>query len=141
MSNINTVISNSDEQLFTELTSEEGAVIEGGAQLILYNATAVRARADGNWNEGNGTDLYFVVNGLRLPGTYNDVDTGEVVNINRTINFTGTATTRLFDDDGSSSADDYLGGFTVGSTSTNGTRTVRVSGGNSIFDILYSVIA
>ncbi|MBE8965113.1 hypothetical protein IQ277_02290 [Nostocales cyanobacterium LEGE 12452] len=141
MSNINAAIYTFDEQLFTELTPEEGAFIEGGARLILYNATAIQARADGNWKDGNGDDLYIVVNGIRLPGTYNDVDTGESINISRTINFTGTARVNLFDDDpSSSSADDYLGGFTVGDSRT-GQKTVRVTKGGSIYDVLYKVIA
>ncbi|WP_414586693.1 hypothetical protein [Scytonema sp. PCC 10023] len=41
MSNINTAISTSDEQLFTELTPEEGAVVEGGSSLRLISLTPV----------------------------------------------------------------------------------------------------
>ncbi|NER31807.1 MAG: hypothetical protein F6J89_30410, partial [Symploca sp. SIO1C4] len=44
---------NQQEQLFTELTPEEGAVIEGGAWLYLYKATAINAGADFGWHNGD----------------------------------------------------------------------------------------
>ena len=134
-------LSNSNEQqLFTELTAEEASVIEGGATLILHRATAIRAGAD--FGPGNGDDVYILVNGRKLnpPGTVNDVDTGESVRINRRIAFNGTARVNLFDDDPLFNPDDYLGGFTVGTTPTNGTRTVRVRGSGSTYDVTYSVV-
>ncbi|MEH2182097.1 hypothetical protein [Nostoc sp.] len=44
MLNNDKAICSSDQQLFTELTSEEAAVIEGGADLELYNGDKFRGR-------------------------------------------------------------------------------------------------
>ncbi|MUG97800.1 hypothetical protein F7734_38035 [Scytonema sp. UIC 10036] len=136
MSNINTAICTSDTQLFTELTSEEGAVIEGGATLLLYRLTALNA------SDFNGDEIYIKVNGETLipPGIVPDVDSGETININRAINFNGTAKLELFDDDVWGNSDDYLGGFSVGSTPTNGI-TSNIIRGSASYRILYQVIA
>lgn len=127
------------EQLFTELTPEEGAVIEGGASLYLYKATAVKANADFGW--GNGDDVYARINGDKT-NTTNDVDTGETANFFKWKQFSGTANINLFDSDGGLAGDDdYLGGFSVGTTPTNGLVTKRISGGGSIYDVTYGVYA
>ncbi|BAZ15789.1 hypothetical protein NIES4071_76610 [Calothrix sp. NIES-4071] len=131
-------LSTSNEQLFTELTAEEASVLEGGATLILYNATAIKADAD--FGPSNGDDLYIKVNGRKIFGTADDVDTGETVNIGKRISFSGTAKVNLFDGDPWPNDDDSLGGFTVGSTPTYGTRTARVSGSGSTYDITYSIV-
>ncbi|MEH1910614.1 MAG: beta/gamma crystallin-related protein [Nostoc sp.] len=44
MSNTDKAICNSAQQLFTELTPEEGAVIQGGADLELYNGDKFRGK-------------------------------------------------------------------------------------------------
>jgi hypothetical protein len=130
--------SNSNEQLFTELTAEEASVIEGGATLILHNATAIQAGADFGWS--NGDDLKIKVNGRQVFGTLDDVDTGETAYINKRVSFSGTAKINLFDGDPWPNDDDYMGGFTVGTTPTNGTQTMRVSGSGSTYDITYSIV-
>ncbi|MEB3179934.1 MAG: hypothetical protein VKL59_12985 [Nostocaceae cyanobacterium] len=127
-----------NEQLFTELTPEEASVVEGGARLILYNATAIKADAD--FGPSNGDDVYIKVNGNKIFGTVNDVDTGETVNINRVISFNGTARVNFFDNDPWPNDDDSLGGFTVGSTPTGGTRTARIRGSGSVYDVTYRVV-
>jgi hypothetical protein len=131
-------LSHANEQLFTELTAEEASVIEGGTTLIIHNATAIRAGAD--FGPSNGDDLYIKVNGRKVYGTDNDVDTGETANIYKRVYFNGTARVNLFDNDPWPNDDDYMGGFTVGSTPTNGKRTMRVSGSGSTYDITYSVV-
>lgn len=135
MSNINQITAN--EQLFTELTPKEGAVIEGGARLYLYKATAVKAGADPGWR--NGDDVYARINGDKTRKT-NDVDTGETANFFKGKTFSGTASINLFDSDsGWFNRDDYLGGFTVSSTPTNGWVTRRISGSGSVYDVTYMV--
>jgi hypothetical protein len=126
------------QQLFTELTAEEASVIEGGATLILHNATAIRAGAD--FGPSNGDDLYIKVNGRKVYGTRNDVDTGETAYIGRRVSFNGSARVNLFDDDPWPLDDDSLGGFTVGSSPTHGTRTARVRGSGSVYDVTYSIV-
>ncbi|ARV59790.1 hypothetical protein BZZ01_15165 [Nostocales cyanobacterium HT-58-2] len=141
MSNISTS-SNSvveQEQLFTDLTPEQGAVIEGGAWLYLYKATAIKAGADFGWS--NGDDVYARINGDKT-STTNDVDTGETANFSKWKQFSGTASINLFDSDGGLAGDDdSLGGFTVGSTPTNGYVTTRISGSGSTYDVTYAVYA
>ncbi len=138
MSNINQITAN--EQLFTELTPEEGAIVEGGAWLYLRKAVAIKANADfGFWN---GDDVYATINGDRT-GTYDDVDTGETANFKKWKYFSGTASINLFDKDGGifgGGSDDHLGGFTVSSTPTNGYRTRYVSGGGSRYAVTYKVV-
>lgn len=140
MSNINTAISTSDEQLFTELTAEEGAVIEGGATLLLYKATALRASSD-IASGTNGDDVVVKVNGNKVHGTVKDVETGETFNINYFRNFTGNLAIDFFDADVSPNADDYLGGFNVGTTPTNGVISKIISGSDSKYRVFYRVIA
>ena len=136
---------NQQKQLITELTPEEGAVIEGGATLFLYGAYAKQAGADkfpfswrGNW--GDGDDLYITVNGKKVFGPQDDVDTGEFVRINRRISFGRYAKISLFDAD-RKSRDDFLGGFTVGSTPTKGIKSTTVMGSGSIYSVFYRVTA
>ncbi|MUG97798.1 hypothetical protein F7734_38025 [Scytonema sp. UIC 10036] len=140
MSNIDTAISISDEQLFTELTSEEGAVIEGGALLLLHKATAIKASSDIASNT-NGDDVVVKADGKKIHGTVKDVETGETFNINKFHVIDGTASITFFDADVWGNADDYLGGFTVGNSPTNGKKWKRISGSDSIYDVQYEVIA
>lgn len=140
MSNINTAISTSDEQLFAELTPEEGAVIEGGATLLLYKATALRASSDITPGT-NGDDVVVKINGNKVHGTVQDVETGETFNINKFHVIDGTASITFFDADVWGNPDDYLGGFTVGSTPTNGKKWKQISGSDSIYNVQYEVIA
>lgn len=133
-------MSNIHSQLFTELTSEEASVIEGGAYLVLHSATALKTGAD--FPYWNGDDLYIVANGKKIFGTVNDVDKGETVNINKTIAFSQSAKVTLVDDDLNvfGNKDDFLGSFTVGTTPTNGKRTVVVGGSGSAYRVTYSVV-
>ncbi|NEO31382.1 MAG: hypothetical protein F6K36_13295 [Symploca sp. SIO3C6] len=136
-------MNNQQEQLFTELTPEEGAVIEGGATLFLYGVYAVRAGADkGGFLPGDsGDDLYVKVNEKTVFGPKKDVDTGEFVRINKKVSFTGSAKVSLFDEDPGIDPDDFLGGFKAGSTPSNVFTKVRVKGSGSIYDVIYRVTA
>ena len=135
MSNIDKMTAN--EQLFTELTPEEGAVIEGGATLVLIQAMAIKAGADlGFWN---GDDVYATINGRVKTRQTNDVDTGEFANIYKTWSFIGTAEIDLFDNDPWPNRDDHLGGFTVRSTDLKGLYTERVSGSGSRYVVTYMI--
>ena len=135
MSNIDKMTIN--EELFTELTAEEGSVIEGGAWLYLESATAIKAGADFGWS--NGDDVYARINGTTTRQT-NDVDTGETANFFEWRLFiSGVVSIDLFDNDLWPNSDDNLGGFTVGSNPTNGSVTRRISGSGSTYDVTYRV--
>ncbi|MBE8965116.1 hypothetical protein IQ277_02305 [Nostocales cyanobacterium LEGE 12452] len=137
MSNIDTAIYTSDELLFSELTPEEGAVIEGGATLRLIRATAIRASAD-VFPGINGDDVYIKCNGNKIYGTNNNVKTGDTFSIGKSYQFSGTASIRFFDADVLS--DDPLGGFIVGSNPT-GIKSAIISGSGSTYEVYYKVTA
>ena len=109
MSNIDKMTAN--EQLFTELTPEEGAVVEGGFGVLhIHKIKAINAGAD-PWPPGNPDDTYIKVNGLEVWGKH-----GMKKNWIKTVNFRdiyeGSIDVQLWDSDWPS-ADDYLGGFTA----------------------------
>ncbi|MDZ8258556.1 hypothetical protein [Nostoc sp. ChiQUE01b] len=127
------------EQLFTELTPKEGAVIEGGARLFLYKALALRASSD-ILPGVNGDDVVIKLNGNKIHGTVKNVKTGDVININKFFDFSGTATLDFFDADPPGNPDDYLGGFNV-KNPTNGQTSRVISGSDSEYRVFYEVIA
>ena len=136
-----TSISNAQEQLFTDLTPEEGAIIEGGATLTIHEVYCIQSREDGPFS--NGDDLYIKVNGSKIFGKKNDVDGGESFSVNESKTFSDIATISLFDDDPwyDPSGDDDIGSFSVSSTPTSGRKTVQVGSSNSLnlFDSGYNV--
>ncbi|MEH2295630.1 hypothetical protein [Nostoc sp.] len=124
-----------DEQLFTQLTFEEGAVIEGGGGILFIDQLqAINAGADTFGDD----DTYITVNGSKLwgPGGFS---TGQTSGVNRGLGVDFPASIALFDEDGGFNGDDdYLGGFTVNGP-TNGTAIARVSGSGSTYDVYYRV--
>ncbi|WP_100904466.1 hypothetical protein [Nostoc flagelliforme] len=146
MSNFDKTTSTSDissvgsEQLFTELTPEQAAVIEGGVALFLIvdGLQAIKAGADG-FPSGND-DTYLTVNGRQLGGEIG-FTTGQysTIGLGATFGIGNSARVELFDaDSGFNGKDDNLGGFTVTGT-TNGQVKTRVSGSGSIYDVYYRV--
>lgn len=133
MSTIN--FSNND-QLVTELTSEQAAVVEGGAkQVFIRKIQAIRAGAD----TVGADDTYITVNGSKMFGP-RGMSTGNTASVNRGVGFSGSATVSLFDQDGFlNGADDFMGSFSVSSV-TRGTQVARVSGSGSTYDVFYRVI-
>ncbi|WP_414586691.1 hypothetical protein [Scytonema sp. PCC 10023] len=138
MSNINTAISTSDEQLFTELTPEEGAVIEGGAILLLHKAIALRASSDITPGV-NGDDVVIKVNGEKIFGTKKNVQTGDTFDIEKFYSFNGTASVNFFDADVAGNPDDHLGGFNVNNP-TNGKKWITIHGSDSRYQVQYEVL-
>ncbi|MGB7442758.1 MAG: hypothetical protein WA919_16970 [Coleofasciculaceae cyanobacterium] len=144
MSNINQFTSNpdlssvSDEQLFTELTPEESAVVEGGAFVRIHSLRAIRAGADGFF--GGDDDTYIEIGGNRVWGVRR-FRTGDWFDVQRGRDFEHVANIEIFDNDRWPNPDDPMGSFTVGNTPTNGVRGRRVHGSGSIYDVYYSVTA
>lgn len=121
---------NQHEQLFSELTPAEAAVVEGGLQLTINRIQAIKANADLIGPD----DTYFTVNGVKGWGDYR-MTTGQTRFVNRTYASSGSsARVQLFDADPGN--DDRLGGFTA--RNTNGVlRRARVSGSGSTYDVYY----
>jgi hypothetical protein len=110
------------ESLFTELTTDQAQMLEGGKRIDILLVRCIQA--------SNGSDrLSFTVNGNNVGQTIG-IQTGGVANVGASANFNSTASVQLFDR-GSS-----LGGF---STSSSGQQTRRVSGGGSTYEVTYRV--
>lgn len=121
-----------DEQLLTDLTAEQSAIVEGGKTLIIHDIYAVKAGADYK----SADDTYIKVNGKKIWGE-NSMLTGTYRNVNIGFEFSDYASVSLFDEDWGN--DDLLGNF-VASTPVQG-DSKTVSGSGSTYKIRYSVIA
>ncbi|WP_414585562.1 hypothetical protein [Scytonema sp. PCC 10023] len=123
---------NQHEQLFTELTAAEAAVVEGGVTVRIDRIQAIKAGAD----VIGADDTYITVNGGKIWGDYS-MTTGQTRLVNRSVTTRGSSTrVELFDDDPWPNRDDSLGGFTA--VNTNGQLSrARVSGSGSIYDVYY----
>lgn len=115
-----------DESLFTELTAEQAEMLEGGKRINILLVRCIQA--------GGGSDnLSFDINFERQNRKF-FMKTDSVANVGIGVNFDSTANVRLHDNH--SRVRLPIGGFI---TSSNGTRTQRVSGGSSIYDVTYQV--
>jgi hypothetical protein len=123
------------ESLFTELTADQAQMLEGGKRIDILLVRCIKAGADGS----GADELFFNVNGQNLPfgGQTLSMVTNGVANVGVSANFNGTANVSLFDKD-TSSGNDLMGSFSA-STNTNGSKTVRVSGSGSIYDVTFRV--
>jgi hypothetical protein len=123
---------NQHEQLFSELTPAEAAVVEGGVRVVIDRIQAIKAGAD----PVGADDTYITVNGHKIWGNYS-MTTGQTRFVGKSYTAPGSsAQVRLFDDDGRWSRDDQMGGFAA--VNTNGVLTpVRVSGSGSTYDVYY----
>lgn len=126
---------NQHEQLFSELTPAEAAVVEGGLRLTIQRIQAIKAGADSLSND----DTYITVNGTKIWGDYG-MNSGQTRLVNRSRTTPGSsARVQLFDADWPDS-DDSMGGFTAGNTNGALTRA-RVSGSGSTYDVYYRAFA
>ncbi|NJL09811.1 MAG: hypothetical protein HC908_05310 [Calothrix sp. SM1_7_51] len=123
----------SPEELFTELTPEEGAIIEGGKSVLIRKIQAIKAGAD----TFSADDTYITIGGKKVWGE-KSMTTGQSREVYERRYFNGSTRVALFDED--LGRDDQLGSFTV-SGATNGTAIARVSGSGSSYDVYYQVFA
>jgi hypothetical protein len=122
---------NQHEQLFSELTPAEAAVVEGGFRLTIDRIQAIKAGAD----PVGADDTYITVNGRKIWGN-ESMTTGQARDVNRGYMGPGSsAQVQLFDADWPS-RDEQVGGFTAVNTS-GALRRVRVSGSGSTYDVYY----
>ncbi|MEG4085160.1 hypothetical protein [Microcoleus sp. POL10_C6] len=123
---------NQNEQLFSELTPAEAAVVEGGVRVVIDRIQAVRAGAD----LIGADDTYITVNGIKIWGDYS-MTTGQTRFVNRSYTASGSsAQVRLFDADPWPNDDDSMGQFTAVNTS-GALRRAPVSGAGSSYDVYY----
>jgi hypothetical protein len=131
-------MSNQHEQLFTEITPEQAAIVEGGIRNVTIGTIrSIKSGADG---AGGSDEVFAVINGTRVRFVNpQSMSTGFVANFGAGANFSNTSpvTVSLFDQDGSNQANaDFLGSFTVSNGTTSGTR--RVSGSGSTYDVSFT---
>ncbi|MEH2181978.1 hypothetical protein [Nostoc sp.] len=124
------------EQLFTNLTPEEGADLNGGAayDLVIKQLYCVNAGADILGDD----DTMLKVNGNKVwsggmgSGSNKDFDPLLHVGVDNG-SFVG-----LYDDDGFWSGDDFMGGFTINGLQSP--TTITLSGSGSQYTLTYKVI-
>lgn len=134
MSNIDKITAN--EELFTELTPEQGAVVEGGLFIFIDQIQSIKAGADLIGKD----DTYMTINGNKIWGD-KSFSTGQTRNVNIGTSTLGSfARVELFDKDGFLNRDDRMGGFTAYNT-FGSLQRARVRGSGSIYDIYYRAFA
>ncbi|MEH2084427.1 MAG: hypothetical protein V7K89_32000 [Nostoc sp.] len=123
------------EQLFTDLTREEGADLNGGAyELVIKQLYCVKAGADILGDD----DTILKVNGNKVwsgdmgSGSNKDFDPRLKVAVDNG-SFVG-----LYDDDGFWSRDDFMGGFTINGLQS--ATTITLSGSGSQYTLTYAVV-
>jgi hypothetical protein len=91
------------EQLFTDLTSEQAAVIEGGATLTLQRIECLKASSD----PVGGDEPYINVNGNKQWS--GSMEQGSTRTINKKLKVGSVADINMFDDDPWPNPDDPIG--------------------------------
>ncbi len=119
---------NQNNQLFTELTDEQSAVVEGGARLYIDTIFAVTARKQ--------DDLYIRFNRDKIFGT-KDIDSQETLNVKKGYTFFHNAGLELWDEDWGS--DDRLYSKWITTEPTNGYQNLEVKGDGYEYHIKYKV--
>lgn len=121
--------------MFIDLTEEQAEQIGGGLYLAIDKVQALNTGADfGFWADD---DTYLKVDGTKKFGP-KSFKTGTTRNVNVGQEVGSSGSVQLFDDD-LFTRDEYLGGFTV-SSSTQGKQVSRkVSGSGSTYEVFYRV--
>lgn len=123
--------------LFTELTPEQSAAVEGGAALVIHDLTAIKSGESGFFSKTD--DPYILVNSKRLRFKRSNVRVGVAQTVNEVTDFTRRATVQIMDEDPGS--DDRRARFLITDTGSNKVlRNSTRSGGGSIYNMTYSVL-
>ena len=128
-----TLTNHNNKQLFTDLTSEEAAVVEGGKKIILHKVEAIKSAADGF---KNSDDLYIKLGKKTVWGP-RSIDNGDIKNLGISRNFSKFLKVSLWDEDIRN--DDPLGSFTA-KNRTSGKKTRILKGSDSKYELTYSVV-
>jgi hypothetical protein len=130
-------LNNIDEALFTELTPEQSAMVEGGKWLYIESITCLTAGAD---TIGQDDTYVKVTDSKGNPTALGEtgMGSGEYKTVDYWRYFTGSASINLYDSDWGN--DDHLGGFRI-SEPTNGIVTGYTWGSGSQYEVRYSVSA
>lgn len=130
-------MSGTNHELFTELSSDQAATVEGGLTVTITKIQCLKAGADGFL--GGGDDLYVKGDGGFLHGRTFGMKSAQTRTINlKFFSSRNAAAIDLFDSD-TSSQDDFLGGFSANSTGGQ-VFSKQVSGSGSRYRIFYSAV-
>ena len=125
----------SDEQLFTELTPQEAAAIEGGYDVAFESLNAIQL-------SGRSDNISLRVDGIEVYGdriTRRDPPLIDLVNNLAPITGQeGSITITLWDDNLGSARDNLIGAVTEDGV-IPGTKTVDLFGSNSQYQLTYTV--
>jgi hypothetical protein len=124
---------NLQEQLFTELTSEEAAVIEGGKRITLHRIKCLEANADG-WL--NSDDVFIKLDNDRVWGP-RSMDDGHEIDLQGIGKNFGRSIKVTLRDQDPGNPDDPLGSFDAKRVGRN--QNAIVSGSGSRYQVFYSV--
>ena len=102
-----TLTNNHNDQLFTELTPEEAAVIEGGIRIKLGRLTASSITYDDRKSGSDEPRLYN--NGRKIWSGKGLKVGGKGLWIGKTVNVRNLKDLHFLEDDGRSNKDDYVG--------------------------------
>ena len=117
-------------ELFTDLTQEQSATVEGGAVFTLHSVFAANAKKQ--------DDLYIKFEGEKIFGT-RDMDSRDFVRVEKSDFFYGKSFLSFYDKDkGIFNSDDYLGGQWI-SDSPISNGQARVTGKGYDYIVNYSV--
>lgn len=117
-------------ELFTDLTQEQSATVEGGAVFTLHSVYAANAKKQ--------DDLYIKFEGEKIFGT-RDMDRGDFVRVERSDFFEKQSFLSFYDKDkGLFRSNDYLGGKWISVRPTSYGRA-RVAGNGYDYTAYYSV--
>ncbi len=120
------------QNLFTELTSEQAATVEGGFFLLIDQIHCLKADADLLGKD----DTYIKINGTKIWGK-TKMGSGDTKTVNRGLEVGNTGRVRLFDDDLWPNNDEYLGGFNVYSSTNGVQKTAFTTGAGSKYEVYY----
>lgn len=121
-----------DEQLFTELTAEEGSIIEGGATFTLHSVYSQTAGADLLGKD----ELYVKFDGEKIFSR--KMGTGDFARTEKTRWFNGDSALQLFDDDPWPNPDDKIGTAWISETPVS-KAWAYIAGSGSKYWVQYSV--
>ena len=120
------------KELFTDLTQEQSATVEGGATFTLHSIFAVRAGAD--WRGDD--DLSVKFDGKTI--YKKDFGTGDFRRVERSRHFHGPSSLRLKDRDPWPNPDDNIGQMSISDTPATNQWAI-FSGNGSTYRVHYSV--
>ena len=135
-----TLTNNQNEQLFTDLTPEEAALIEGGAVFLSY-IQALKLTKD---EKDKRDEPYLLVNGRKIWEAKGGMKVGDIRKVGKFAfdprMFGGIPNIQLWENDGTGRcSDDFIGQLRVTKPTPRGRRVATFTGSGAKYRLFYSV--